>query len=305
MESFIISGLALSTPILLAALGDLYAEKSGVLNLGIEASMIIGAYFSYHVAFFSGSVSGGLLAAVGAGLILALIHAVFLVLLKCDQVVYGVGINILALGLTSTIFRKSFATGNGYEKCPGLPKMDFALVRDIPFLGDVLAQQTILLFLGLVFLIVTIVVFSHTSAGLKIKAVGEHPYAADTLGVSVAKTRYAGLLISSIFGALGGASLTIGDLHFFQDGMTAGRGYIALAAIIFGRYQPLGVLVAALIFGMSDAFQLRMQIIGFNIPYQIFLIAPYLITLLALFVVGPSMAPRYNGKPFERGEEGF
>lgn len=305
MENFIIGGLALSTPILLAAIGDLYAEKSGVLNLGIEAAMIFGAYFSYHAAFFSGNVYWGLMAAIGVSLILGLVHALFLVTLKCDQVVYGVGINILALGLTSTIFRKSFAIGSGYEKCPGLPKIDLALVGNIPFLGDILASQTILFFLGVAFLIVTVVVFSHTSAGLKIKAVGEHPYAADTLGVSVAKTRYTCLLISSVFGALGGASLTIGDLQFFQDGMTAGRGYIALAAIIFGRYQPMGILIAALIFGMSDAFQLRMQIIGLNIPYQIFLIAPYLITILALFLVGPSMAPRYNGKPFDRGGDGF
>lgn len=304
MESFIISGLVLATPILLAAIGDLYAEKSGVLNLGIEASMIIGAYFSYHYAYFSGSVYLGLLAAIMGSLILGLINGIFLVTLKCDQTVYGVGINILALGLTSTLFRKSFAVGSGYEKCPGLPKIEVPFCNNIPFLGDILGNQTILFYVGLAFLLVTIVVFYHTPGGLKIRAVGDNPYAADSLGVNVPLTRYVCLLISGAFAAMGGAALTIGDLQFFQEGMTAGRGYIALAAIIFGQYKPLGILIAALLFGMSDAFQLKMQIIGLNIPYQLFLIVPYLITILALFVVGPSMAPRYNGRPFTRGGEG-
>ncbi|MEI7884409.1 MAG: ABC transporter permease [Clostridia bacterium] len=301
MNNFIIAGLALTTPILLAAIGDLYAEKSGVLNLGIEASMILGAYFSYHFAFFFGNVYIGLLAAVIASLILGIISGIFIVSLKCDQVVYGVGINILALGLTSTIFRKSFSVGSGYEKSPGLPKLDAQFIKDIPFIGGILSQQTILFYVAIAFLLVTIIVLYYTSVGLKIRAAGDNPNAADTLGVNVPLLRYICLMISVIFGALGGAALTIGDLHFFQDGMTAGRGFIALAAIIFGRYKPLGVLFAALVFGMSDAFQLKMQVIGLNIPYQLFLIIPYLITILALFVVGPSVAPRFNGKPFYRG----
>jgi ABC-type uncharacterized transport system permease subunit len=304
MENFIISGLALSTPILLAAIGDLYSEKSGVLNLGIEASMIIGAYFSYHYAYFSGNVYIGLLAAIIASLILGIVNGIFLITLKCDQTVYGVGINILALGLTSTIFRKSFEIGNGYEKCPGLPKLDLPFINNLPYLGEILGNQTILFYIGLAFVLITALVFYFTPSGLKIRSAGDNPFAADSLGVNVPLTRFMCLLIGGVFAALGGASLTIGDLQFFQEGMTAGRGYIALAAIIFGRYNPFGVLLASLLFGMSDALQLKMQILGLQIPYQLFLTLPYVVTILALFVVGPSMAPKYISRPFTRGEEG-
>lgn len=304
MQNFIISGLLLTTPLLLAAIGDLYAEKSGVLNLGIEATMIMGAYFAYHFAFLSGSAYIGLGAAVLTGLLMGLINALFLVTLKCSQVVYGVAINILGLGLTSTLFRMFFKVGQGYQSSPGLPKIDVPLLGDIPFIGPILSNQTILSYIALLALLVTIVVFTYTTAGLKIRAVGENPHAADSLGVSVAGTRYAGLLISGIFSALGGAALTIGVLHYFQDGMTAGRGYVALAAIIFGRYTPVGLLFGALLFGMANAFQLKMQVVGMDIPYHLFLIIPYLVTILALFAVGPSTAPRFSGKPFSRGGEG-
>ncbi|KUO50094.1 MAG: hypothetical protein APF76_06410 [Desulfitibacter sp. BRH_c19] len=301
MESLIISGILLTIPILLAAIGDLYAEKSGVLNLGIEASMIIGAYFAYHFAFFSGNVYIGLIAAIVFGLIIGFINAVFLVTLKCSQVVYGVAINILALGLTSTIFRLFFEVEAGYKKAPGLPKIVLPYLSDTPYIGPIVNNQTILSYIAVGFVFITIIIFKYTSIGLKIKAVGENPFAADSLGVSVVKTRYAGLLISGIFGALGGAALTIGVLHYFQDGMTAGRGYVALAAIVFGGFTPLGVLLGTFLFGMANAFQLKMQVIGSNIPYQIFLALPYFLTIIALFIVGPSTTPRYNGIPFSRG----
>lgn len=301
MQNFIISGLLLTTPLLLAAIGDLYAEKSGVLNLGIEATMIMGAYFAYHVAIISGSAYIGLIAGIIVGLLMGSLNALFLVTLKCSQVVYGVAINILGLGFTSTLFRIFFKVGEGYQSSPGLPKIIIPGISKIPFIGPIISNQTILSYIAVVFLIVTIIVFKYTTLGLKIRAVGENPHAADSLGVSVSGTRYAGLLISGVFSALGGAALTIGILHYFQDGMTAGRGYVALAAIIFGRYTPLGLLFGALLFGMANAFQLKMQVIGLALPYQLFLTIPYLVTILALFIVGPSTAPRNSGIPFFRG----
>lgn len=300
MQSMIISGLLLSIPLLLAAIGNLYAEKSGVLNLGIEATMITGAYFAYHYAYFNNDVYAGLLAAIISGVFMGLLNAVFLVTLKCSQVVYGVSINILALGLTSTLFRLFFDVESGYQKSPGLPKIEIPGVSAVPLIGNIISNQTIMSYIGVVFLLITIVIFRYTSFGLKVKAVGENPFAADSLGVSVVKIRYICLLISGIFSALGGATLTIGVLNYFQDGMTAGRGYVALAAIIFGRFSPVGVLIGTLLFGMANAFQLRMQVIGLNIPYQLFLTVPYLVTIIALFIVGPSTAPRYSGKPFDR-----
>jgi general nucleoside transport system permease protein len=300
MQNFIISGLLLTTPLLLAAIGDLYAEKSGVLNLGIEATMIMGAYFAYHFSYLFGSAPVGLLAAVLVGLMMGGLNALFLVTLKTSQVVYGVAINILGLGFTSTLFRVFFQVGEGYQSCPGLPKIIIPGISTIPFIGPIIANQTILSYIALLALVVTIVVFKSTTVGLKIRAVGENPHAADSLGVSVAKTRYAGLLISGMFSALGGAALTIGVLHYFQDGMTAGRGYVALAAIIFGRYTPVGLFFGALLFGMANAFQLKMQVIGLDVPYQLFLTIPYVVTILALFIVGPSTAPRSTGEPFIR-----
>ena len=301
MQNFIISGLLLSTPLLLAAIGDLYAEKSGVLNLGIEASMIMGAYFAYHFAFLSGSAYTGLAAAVFIGLVMGSINALFLVTLKVSQVVYGVAINILGLGFTSTLFRLFFEVGEGYQSSPGLPKIVVPGISSIPFVGPIISNQTILSYIAIVFLIITIIVFRSTTVGLKIRATGENPHAADSLGVSVSLVRWSGLLISGVFSALGGAALTIGVLHYFQDGMTAGRGYVALAAIIFGRYTPLGLFFGALLFGMANAFQLKMQVVGLDVPYQLFLTIPYVVTILALFIVGPSTAPRFTGIPFSRG----
>lgn len=303
MENFLISGLLLTVPLLLAAIGDLYAEKSGVMNLGIEASMIIGAYFSYHFAFLSGNAYVGLLAALMAGLIMGLIHGLFLVTLRCPQVVYGVGINIFGLGFTSTLFRLFFDVSAGYQKSPGLPKIVIPWINNIPFIGPIVSNQTILSYIALGFLIITILVFKYTTWGMNIKAVGENPHAADSLGIRVVKTRYISLLISGAFSALGGAALTIGVLNYFQDNMTAGRGYVALAAIIFGRYTPLGLLIGTLLFGMANAFQLRMQVVGLNVPYHLFLTIPYVVTILAMFIMGPSTAPRQLGKPFIRGKD--
>lgn len=303
MELFIVSGLMLTIPILIVAMGDLYAEKSGVLNMGIEATMLMGAYFSYHFAYFLDSAAMGIFAALGIGVVIALINGLFLVTLKVDQVVYGVGINMLAAGLTSTIFRKSFAIGSGYEKCPLLPKIQIEAISDIPYIGSIFSNQNILFYIAIALLIITIVVLKKTKAGLIIRAVGDNPHAADSLGVSVAKVRYICIMISTLFGVLGGAALTVGDLRFFQDGMTAGRGYIALATIIFGRFTPVGVLLGALLFGMADALQLKMQVLGLQIPYQLYIMIPYVVTLGALFIVGSSIAPKFQGKPFYRDKE--
>ena len=305
MINLINSGMVLALPLLLAGLGDLYCEKSGVLNLGIEASILLSAYASYHVAYNSGNVYLGLLAAVIVGIMTGALQALFTVTLRCNQVIYGVAINILAFGLSSTLFRGFFKIQFGQRACPGLPKIDFPLLSGIPFIGSIFASQTILFYVAILFLIVTVIIFRYTSAGLKIKASGENPHAADTLGVNVYLTRYVCVIISGVFGALGGANLTLGDMHIFQEGMSAGRGYIALAVVIFSRYKAGGVLLAALLFGIVDAAQLRLQVIsqsGINVPYQLFLALPYLVTLLVLFIVGQAAAPRYHTKPFIRGE---
>lgn len=305
MISLINSGIILALPILLAGLGDIYSEKSGILNLGIEASILLGAYASYHVAFYSGNVYMGLMAAVIVGLLTGVLQALFTVTLRCNQVVYGVAVNILALGVSSTLFRSFFQIGLANRSCTGLPKITFPLLSRIPHVGIIFSTQTILFYVAILFIIITVIIFRYTTVGLKIKASGENPHAADALGVNVFLTRYICVIISGIFGALGGACLTLGDMHIFQEGMSAGRGYIALAAVIFSRYKPSWVFFAALLFGLVDAAQLRLQVVaqsGINLPYQLFLTLPYVVTILALFIIGQAVAPRFHSVPFIRGE---
>jgi simple sugar transport system permease protein len=257
------------------------------------------------VAFKSGNVYLGILAACIVGIGIGALQGLFTVTLRCNQVVYGVAMNIFALSLTTTLYRGFFTSTIGERSCPGLPKIQIPGLERIPYIGNIFSNQTLLFYIAIGFLVVSVIVFKYTSAGLKIKAVGENPHAADTLGVSVFLTRYMGLIISGLFGALGGAALTVGDMHIFQENMSAGRGYIALAAVIFSRYKPAGVLIAAFLFGIVDALQLRLQVIaqtGLTMPYQLFLALPYIVTILALFIVGKSVAPKYHTKPFIRGE---
>lgn len=305
MISLINSGMVLALPLLLAALGDLYCEKSGVLNMGIEASILLSAYASYIIAFNTGNVFLGLLAAVFVGIAVGALQSLFTVTLRCNQVVYGVAINIFALGLSTTLYRTLKTAGFGGRTSPGLSNLSVPGLSRIPYIGTIFSSQTILFYIAIGFLILTVILFRYTSAGLKIKASGENPHAADTLGVNVILTRYMCVIISGVFGALGGAALTLGDMHIFQEGMSAGRGYIALAVVIFSRYKPGGVLLGALLFGMVDAVQLRLQVLsqsGITVPYQLFLALPYVVTLLVLFAVGRTVAPKYHTKPFIRGE---
>ena len=302
LSNYLISSCIMATPILLTAMGDLYSEKSGVLNMGLEAGVLLGAYASYHFSYFSGNVYLGLLMAILIGLAAGLLQALLTVTLRCNQVVYGVGANIFALGITGTLYRVFFGTDNAYAVCPGLPKLSIPLLNKLPAIGELFSGLTLLFYIAIVFVVLSSLIFRYTTAGLKIRAAGENPHAADSLGVNVFRIRYGCVMLSNAFAALGGAALTVGDLCFFQDGMSAGRGYLALAAVIFGRYKPSGVLIAALLFGMVDALQMRLQLMSWGIPYQVFVAMPYIVTLVALYVMGASTAPLYNAKPFVRGE---
>jgi ABC-type uncharacterized transport system permease subunit len=281
--SLLFSAIRLATPMLLAALGGLYSERSGVINIGLEGLMLAGAFTAATVTHFSQSPWVGMLAAILAGIGVALIHAVACIRYRADQVVSGTAINILFLGvpalLSGALFQSTGAT-------PQIPQDQL-----LPLAPIVLAFALVP---------VTWWVLNRTPFGLRLRAVGENPEAADTAGVNVARIRYAGVLLSGALAAIGGAYLSIGQSSLFARNMTAGRGFIALAALIFGKWRPVQTMLACLLFGVADALSIQMQGVS-QIPVQFIQIIPYVLTIVVLAgFIGHSRAPRALGLPYQK-----
>jgi general nucleoside transport system permease protein len=279
--ALIASTIRLSTPLILAALGGLYSERGGVINIALEGMMLAGVFTAAVVTFFTHSPWAGLLAAVIAGLVVAALHAVVTINYRADQVVSGAAINILFLGvpalLSGALFESTGAT-------PQLPR-------------DQTMPNT-LVYLAFILVAVTAYVIYRTRFGLRLRAVGENPEAAMAAGVSVTRMRYAGVLISGALAALGGAYLSIGQSSLFTRNMTAGRGFIALAALIFGKWDPVGALLACLFFGFAEAVAIRMQ--GtIDIPNQFIQMIPYVLTMVVLAGwIGRATPPKALGTPY-------
>jgi ABC-type uncharacterized transport system permease subunit len=284
---FLASTIRLATPLLLAALGGLFSERAGVINIALEGLMLAGAFTAAAMTHYSGSPWIGLLAAVGAGVAVAALHAVASIRYRADQVVSGTAINILMTGvpamLSGAFFLSSGAT-------PQIPKENL-----IPYTPVVLALLLVAL---------TWYVLYRTPFGLRLRAVGENPEAADAAGVSVTKMRYVAVLISGGLAAIGGAYLSIGQSSLFTRNMTSGRGFIALAALIFGKWRPVQTMLACLLFGATEALAIRMQgvpIRGVEIPNQFVQIIPYVLTIVVLAgFIGHSRAPRALGIPYQK-----
>ena len=281
--SLLFSAIRLATPMLLAALGGLYSERSGVINIGLEGLMLAGAFTAATVTFYSHNPWVGVLAAILAGVGVALIHAVACIRYRADQVVSGTAINILFLGvpalLSGALFQSTGAT-------PQIPKDQL-----LPLAPIVLAFALVP---------VTWWVLSRTPFGLRLRAVGENPEAADTAGVNVSRIRYAGVMLSGALAAIGGAYLSIGQASLFTRNMTAGRGFIALAALIFGKWRPVQTMLACLLFGLAEAISIQMQGVV-QIPVEFIQIVPYVLTLVVLAgFIGHSRPPRALGVPYEK-----
>lgn len=294
--------LRTATPLLLAALGEMLSERSGVLNIGLEGTMLIGSLFGFLVANQTGNTWLGILAGGIAGLLIALIHAVLSVTLSVNQTVAGVGINILCLGISMTVYRTVFGmASSGVPTAPAQQPIYIPVLSDIPVIGPVLFQQMPLVYIALALVPLSWLILYKTEFGLSLRAVGEHPLAAETLGVNVARMRYTAVLLGGFLTGIAGTFLSLGLLNIFLDNMTAGRGWIALAVVIFGKWEPKGVLGAALLFGLAQAFQLRLQSTGLDIPYQFLLMAPYVLTVIALVgAVGRSIGPAALAKAYTR-----
>jgi ABC-type uncharacterized transport system permease subunit len=267
--AWLAASVRLSTPLLFAATGELVAERTGILNIGLEGMMLSGAFFAYLVGYVTESLWLGLLAGVGAGIVMALPMALLSINARADQIVIGVGLNLLALGITTFAFRQVFAgQAEAHLDRPG--PLALPLLSDVPILGRALFSQTILVYMAIAGIAMAWFVLYRTRAGLAIRAAGEVPAAADTAGVPVERMRWVGTLVAGGMAGLAGGYLSVGQLGFFIEGMSAGRGFLALAAVIFGGWRPLGVLGACLVFGAADALQLRLQAEAI-VPRQVWL----------------------------------
>lgn len=289
----------MSTPILLAGTGLVVSERAGILNIGTEGVMLVGALFGAIGSWASGSIWIGVLLAVVSSVAINLIIAFFAITLKADQTVVGTAINILAGGLTIVMNRIIFGVGTDSVEIPLFSKVEIPVLSKIPVIGTALFHQTILVYVALLLVPILSVVLFKTNIGLKIRSVGENPKACDTLGIHVERVRYGTMIFSGVMSGLAGIYISLSQMSSFTEGMVAGRGFIAVAAVVFGNYTPKGVLIAALIFGVADSLKYRMQATSINVPYQFWLMVPYFITILALCLYRKnSNRPACSAKPY-------
>ena len=291
-----------ATPILYAALGGIFSERSGVLNIGLEGIMLISAFIAVVGSFYSHNPWIGVLCGMGSGLLISVIHAYMCINLRADQAIVGMGVNILALGLPNFLLLKIWGQQGISPIVPSIPSWHVPILADIPFIGSSIGEQNPLVYLVLILVPVTWFVLFRTPFGLRLRSVGENPRAAETVGISVFRMRWIGVLICGGLTSIGGAFLSVALLSQFTNNMTAGRGFIGLAAMIFGRWNPVGALLACLLFGFADALQASVQAAGVNIPSQFLLTMPYVLTIVALVVgkAGRASAPAFDGKPYEK-----
>jgi simple sugar transport system permease protein len=298
------AALQFAALLLLPALGGVISERSGVTNIGIEGMMLIGAYAGVMVARSTNNLFAGIIGAIIAGGLIALVHAILSINFKADQTVSGIAINIAALGLTNyLLFVQTSNQGvPSLKDSLRLPQVHLGPLSDIPFLGPVFLQQNVMFYVAIVVLLAVQFLLFRTNIGLRIRAVGEHPQAADTAGINVRLIRYACVITSGMLSGLAGAFLSLGIAGIFNSNMTAGTGFIALAAVIFGKYTPWGIAGACLLFGLGEAMSFRLQDTG--ISANLLSMLPYLLTLVALVgLVGRTTPPAADGFPYEPGSE--
>jgi simple sugar transport system permease protein len=294
------SAVRLATPYLFAAIGEAVAQSSGVLNLGVDGVMLLGAYASFFVALSSGSLWLGVLAAMIVGLLMGLLMSVISVTLKAEQGISGIGLYMFGLGLSSLLFKVTVGT---VKTIAGFPQVKVPILSDIPVVGEILFQHSLPVYAA--FLVVPLAwwFLDKTTWGLKIKAVGHTPAAADSLGVSVQRVRYASVCLGAVLAGLAGASLSLAMVNLFQENLTAGMGFIAVALVYFGGWRPVTIMAGALLFSFMNALQLWMQVLAVKIPAELALMLPYLLSIVVL-----ALAPKHPrepislNKPFERGE---
>lgn len=293
--------LRTATPLIFAGLGGVFSEKSGVVNIGLDGMMTMGAFFSVLGTYKTGSPLIGVLCAMLAGGLIALVHAFLSITLKSDQIISGTAINLFSTALASFLIFKIFKKGGQTDIVKALPYSVPNSIKSIPFIGYILSNINWFVIFAFILIIVANFVLFKTPIGLRIRAVGEHPSAADTLGINVYKMRYLCVVLSGVLAGLGGASL-IGITPVYREGMIAGRGFIALAAMIFGNWKPFGTMWACLLFAFGGSFEIAAQGFGWSLPTEFYSSIPYVLTMLALAgFVGKTTPPAADGQPYEKG----
>ncbi len=288
--------LRAGAPLTLAALGGLFSERSGVVNIGLEGAMLFGAFFGLVAADKLGNWTGGLAAALLIGALVGLIHALFCVHMQADQIVVGTAINILAFGLTAFLFRRVYGFEGSPPDVSRVPEISIPGLREIPVIGEL----NLMIWIAILFTIASWFVLWRTPIGLRIRSVGEHPRAAETVGIDVYGIRYLAVVVSGMLAALGGAYLSIGFVGSFSENMTAGQGFIALAVMILGKWRPFPILASAMLFGLASALADRLG--GVGISPDLIKGLPYAVTLIALVgFIGRATPPAADGRPYARG----
>ncbi|MEA4970628.1 MAG: ABC transporter permease [Candidatus Pelethousia sp.] len=302
LGTYMNTDIRLASPILLAGLGLLIINRSGLLNIGAEGIMLISTLMAVAGSYYSGSVWVGLLAAMVSGMALGLIFAFLTVTLKANQVVVGAAINVLGSGLSATLFRIIFGVSASVPLIDVFAEWKIPILSKIPVMGTAFFSHMPIVYIA--FLMAPLLSFFlfRTQAGLNLRSVGENPKAADTLGINVYRTQYMAAIIGSMIVAMGGSVMSTGLTKFFSEEMVSGRGYIALAAVVFGRYKPSGVMAAAMIFMAGSVLSNILQVSAINIPFHFLIMLPYLLTIAVLAAfAGNSVAPASLGKPYKRG----
>ena len=293
------SGVRLATPYLYAAIGEMFAQRSGVVNLGVDGMMLMGAYAAFVVATFTGSLWLGLLAAMLVGLLMGLLMSVVSVTFQAEQGISGIGLHLFGLGLSTLLFK---ITLNGAQSIEGFQPLHIPVLSDLPYVGEILFSHNWMVYGAFLLVPISWFVLNKTTLGLKIRAVGVKPEAADSLGVSVVKVRYFCVCLGGVFAGIAGASLSIALINLFQENMTNGMGFIAVALVYFGGWNPVGVMLGALLFSFVNALQLWIQVKGINLPSDIAVMLPYILTIVALAFGRRTRQPAALSKPYQRGE---
>ncbi|MBG6055969.1 simple sugar transport system permease protein [Salinibacterium sp. CAN_S4] len=300
VPGLLVGAVGLSAPLIFGALGGVISERVGVVNVAIEGQLLAGAFASAVVASLTQSLIAGLLAAIVAGVLVSFVLATFSIRYIVDQVIVGVVLNVLVIGLTSFLFSKVLSPNSDVlNSPPRFDRLPIPLLGEIPIIGPVLFRQTIIIYIMYVAIAVVWFALFKTKWGLRLRAVGEHPQAADTVGINVNRTRFWNVSLAGAIAGLGGAYFTLGSVGAFNKEMTAGAGFIALAAVIFGRWDPIRATLAALLFGFASNLQSVLSIVGSPVPSQFMLMLPYLVTIFAVAgLVGQVRAPAASGKAY-------
>lgn len=297
LTPFLSATIRTATPLALAALGEVFVERAGMINLGLEGAILAGAFGSL-VGATAGGLAAGYLGAIAGGVIVAAVFAVFVVWLSADQIVTGTAITLFTAGVTGTLYRFWYGTTGAALSTPTSAPMVIPGLSRLPVVGPALFAQPLVTYVAYLLVPTFAWWLARTHAGLALRSVGERPAAAEAAGVRVSRVRVAAILMGGALGGLAGGTLVLAQAGTFAEGMSAGRGFIAVSIVVLGRWNPMGVALASLLFGAASAMQFAFQAMGWHAPYQLFLVAPYLLTLAGLAgVVGRARAPESLGKP--------